>query len=127
MRTTEPETIVDALEIRDTDTHNPSTDSEIDYVDIHEWKGFVIKGTNGLNQAVVITIYGNFARNTTGAKAYATTLTIAASGSGFLKYHAIRDADWTPWIYLSLACSVAPTSGNIDIEIVKFDKGREDF
>jgi len=125
MRATEPETIVDSLAIRDTSSHTPATDSEIEYVDIHEWKGFVIKLTNNLDKDVTMTIYGNFARNTIGAKAYTTTLAVTAGASGFIKYHAVRDANWTPWIYPSLVCSVIPTSGDADAEIVKMDKGAD--
>ena len=123
MRATEPLLIVDALAIRDTAPHDPSTDP-IDFVDVHEWLGWVLKVTNGLNQSVTLTLFGNFNRSTVGAVSYTDTLTVAAGASGIIAFHGSRTA-WTPWIYPSLACGIAPTRGVVDVEIVKFAKMRD--
>ncbi|KKM90015.1 hypothetical protein LCGC14_1242950 [marine sediment metagenome] len=121
MRSTVPETVVDALEIRDTNVHDPSTDAEIDFADVHEWRAWTLKVANGLDQDLVLSLYGNFADSTTGADDYADTLTVVAGATGYITFHAARTA-WTPWIYPSLQCSVIPTSGSVTAEIVKFDR-----
>lgn len=125
MRSTEPDEIVSALAILDTNAHTPATDPDyIDYADVHEFMGFVLKVTNGLNQAVTHTLYGNFSRSVTGADDYADTLTVAAGASGIIAWHGSRTA-WTPWLFPSLQCSVAPTTGSVTVEIVKMDKMRD--
>ena len=125
MRCTVPETLVDALAIRDTNAHDPSTthDTTPDalFADVHEWRGWTLKVANTLDQAVTLTLYGNFAMSTTGADDYADTLSVAADAVGYITFHIARTA-WTPWIYPSLQCSVAPTSGAVTVEIVKLDK-----
>lgn len=115
-----PGTIVDALEIRDTNAHDPSTDAEISFADVHEWRGWALKVTNDLDEDIVLTLYGNLTNSTVGADDYADTLSVVADGVGHITFHGAR-SPWTPWIYASLQCSVAPTSGSVTIEIVKFD------
>lgn len=124
MRATIPELIVDALAIRDTTAHTPATDpTKVFFADVHEWQGWVIKVTNGLDQEVVLTLFGNFAASTTESDSYSATLTVAAGATGYITYHCPPNA-WTPWIYPSLQCSVAPTSGSLTVQIVMFDKMR---
>ena len=124
MRATVPETIVDDLEIRDTNAHTPATDSEISFVDVHEWKGWTIQVNNTLDQDVTLTLYGNLAQSVTDADDYADTLAVAAGEVKYMSWHLVRCA-WTPWIYASLLCGVQPASGNVAVQIVKMDKMKE--
>ena len=126
MRATVPETLVDALEIRDTEAHDPSTfhDTTPDalFSDVHEWRAWTLKVINTLDQTVTLTVYGNFAMSTTGAGAYTDTLEVAAGEVGYITFHVSKTAPWTPWVYPSLQCTVAPTSGSVTVEIVSFDR-----
>jgi hypothetical protein len=120
-----PETIVNALAIRDTSNHTPSTDPEISFHNVGAWLGWTIRVVNGLDQPVTLTLYGNTTNSETNADSYATTLTVAANSVGFITFHGRRGA-WTPWVYCQLACTTAPTSGSVTVTITKFDRMRPD-
>jgi hypothetical protein len=129
MRATVPETIVKALEIRGISAHDPSTDPDsILFADVHDWRGWVLKVNSDLDQEVTLTLYGNLVKTTTGAGDYPDTLTVGpgwpAGEVGYITFHATRSA-WTPWIYCSMQCAVAPTNGGVTVSIVKFDRMRD--
>lgn len=120
------ETICGALAIRDLAAHDMDTDAEIVNSCVMGWEGFTIKVVNGLDQAVVVTMYGNDADNTTNADAFATTLNVPAGGVGSLLLYAHVDG-WFPYVYPSIIVpgGVAPTTGTISITIVKIHRERE--
>ena len=126
MKCTEPFVIIDYHIPTSIVADSPATDvNRFFYIDVHEYRGFAIKLKSTLDQAVTLTIYGNFERATVGADDYADTLTLAAGNVttqyGIIVFHTNRTA-WTPWIYCSTVTAGVPDSaGRIFAEIIKFD------
>ena len=126
MKVTEPETIVDIHTPLSTVADSPATDAgRFYYKDIHNYRGFAIRVENTLDQPVILTVYGNFARGTTGADYFPDRLTLGVGSTttqyGIISFHMARSA-WTPWIYCQIQCPAgAPSSGYVYADIIKFD------
>ena len=125
MKCTEPITIIDVIDLYSATAFSPATHvAHYFYIDVHEYRGFAIKLKSSLDQAITLTVYGNFARGTVGADDYADTLTLAAGNVttqyGIIVFHTNRTA-WTPWVYCQTLPAALPSTGHIYAEIIKFD------
>jgi len=117
-RKPEEETIVDALEIRDTNAHDPDSDSEITItsMELHTFNS--IKVVNALDKDITVQVYGNFDESTTNADTMGSAFTVAAGDSETRTIVPDNDG-WAPYIYLKITATATPTSGSVTATIKK--------
>ena len=112
------ETIVDALEIRDTNVHDVDTDSEITIGDMSLYNFSSIQIINTLDADITVQVYGNFSNNSTNADTMGAPFIVAASDSETRTIVPSNDG-WAPYIYLKITASGVPTTGNVTATIKK--------
>ena len=103
--------IVQSLAIRDTALYY----SEI--ADVSNFRYFTVSVINELNQPVTVQIYGNWT---------ATTINAVAIGPSFAVHSNSHEArtitpetsGWLPFIFVTLKCDLAPTSGSISVVVI---------
>ncbi len=126
MKCTEPLTIIDVLDLYSATELTPATHAaHFFYIDVHEYRGFTIRLKSTVDQPVILTVYGNFARGTTGGNSFPDKLTLGVGSTttqyGFITFHASRTA-WVPWVYCSTQTPAgAATTGHLYADIIKFD------
>ena len=77
-----------------------------------------VKVENDLNQTCTIQIFGNHTSSTTKADAIGTSFNIASERID-TKTLEPSTSGWLPFLYLSLKCATAPTSGSITARLVR--------
>jgi len=112
------ETIVNALEIRDTNAHNPDTDSEISIFAMLVDSHCAIDVRNTLDQSVSVQVMGSFTKSTTHAVTVGAAFNVA-SDDNEIRCINVDNAGWYPYLYLVLTCSVAPTGGSVSAYVYK--------
>jgi len=69
---------------------------------------------NGLDQDVTVQIKANRVESTSKAVSIGSAFTVSAGGSD-ARSLSVETSGWLPWIYVEVACPVAPTSGSVTI------------
>jgi len=111
-------TIVNALEIRDTNAHDIDTDTEIMSANMSLYSHCTIKVINTLDKDISVQVMGNFDDSTTNAETVGSAFTVA-SGDSESRSINVDNAGWQPYLYLKITASGVPTSGNVTAYIVK--------
>jgi len=73
---------------------------------------------NDLDQDVTVQIKGNRVQSTTGGVNIGSSWTVPAGSSDF-KTLTPDTCGWAPYLWVELSCSTAPTSGSIDVYLVR--------
>ena len=117
-RRSEEDTIVDALEVRDTNAHDPDSDTEITMGVMELYNFSSIKIINTLDKDITAQVYGNFTKSTTHADTLGASFTVAAGDSETRTLVPGNDG-WVPYIYLKITATGTPTTGNVTATIKK--------
>jgi hypothetical protein len=125
---TEKATIVNAIAIRDTSAHSPSTDPTTMFlVDWTLGDEIFISVNNTLNQSVSVSVHaGTFEGGILtdwGQIAGFANNPFTVSASSKASFSGDKGGAWAPVLFLVLTCSVAPTSGNLTANIYLKEMG----
>lgn len=75
---------------------------------------------NALDQPVAVQILGAISRNPATTVPIGASFTVPANGAD-AKTLVPEQSGWLPFITVSLSCATAPTSGTVNVYLVRFD------
>ena len=93
---------------------------DIDYTTLNDAYGLVtIYVINSLDQTVTVQIKGNRIESTEYSSSVGASFTVASNSVDFRTLIASQSGV-LPYIYVEVSCSIAPTSGNVTVYLIRY-------